>query len=931
MEKEKGKHKGHHRIGFWLSVLTAVLVVLGMIFLTLLPFAMEWGAERAILRFGADSANISDIDFNPMTGHLNVFDLQIKGPNGDRLTMEQLVVKADLFPILKKRIRFREISLTGFSIDIRQEESGDILFAGLSIPEQAAAEQEEPEIKEGGKPWGLGLGKLDVKEFSIHLVAPELDETVVLNHIYLSDFETWAPEKHGDHLLRVDLLGGTIDVEGTVRPFTDPIAVSTRIGLRELALESVMPYLEDTPVDSLSGLLSGRGQVEGTLSLRPKPSASGTIRFDLFTRDSAVRVSRDEMELEMRPGVLNVGISLVSNVDLGDVLTREAEFSLTTSLEESATRFSSKGTAVDVLQDVFSIEVSGSYSDTGTMDPSKFTAQAGVSLEGFLLRDGKNETELLRLGSFDIEEAGIRGTDEIQASLTRLRDMTLLPRPPGAAQENEPSQAFFLETLDISGFSLVDGAVLEVEEVRMDSLNAWVLREEEGDLELLKALKGVIPETADTGDKEASPGTEASETGSGKALTVNLNKFTLSGENSLAFRDLSVEPTFNFVVDSMRAGILNAATGETASPADVTLFAGMGKYSAVSVNGTAQAPWDYPDVNISVKFKAIDLPPLTPYTTRYLGYILRSGHLDTDVNILVEKGLLDSKAEIVVNRIEMDAVREEDEQRAEERLGVPVKMALSLLKDKNDDIRLTLPIEGNTRDPEFKISDLVASATGIALKKGITAYYQDLGATLLTGGLIPPGTFGLLGKLFSGVTTMTFDPVLFEPLVQELSVQGKGHLDLLAEKLAGKPDVRLVLCGKVTREDIAALRQADFNEAMEATAAVAEAGTPGGTQDDIVPPALAADTELDNLAEELFAGIAQTVDDPVPAGLPSVEEAPLSDDEKERLIEFAKQRALAVKDYLVEIGGLDPERMFVCYSDVETEEKELPPRVDLSI
>jgi hypothetical protein len=45
-----------------------------------------------LLRFGAKKATIADIDFNPMAGNLSVFDLQIQGPDDDRITMERLIV-----------------------------------------------------------------------------------------------------------------------------------------------------------------------------------------------------------------------------------------------------------------------------------------------------------------------------------------------------------------------------------------------------------------------------------------------------------------------------------------------------------------------------------------------------------------------------------------------------------------------------------------------------------------------------------------------------------------------------------------------------------------------------------------------------------------------------------------------------------------------
>ena len=130
----------------------------------------------------------------------------------------------------------------------------------------------------------------------------------------------------------------------------------------------------------------------------------------------------------------------------------------------------------------------------------------------------------------------------------------------------------------------------------------------------------------------------------------------------------------------------------------------------------------------------------------------------------------------------------------------------------------------------------------------------------------------------------------------------------------------------MTREDIAALRQADFDAAMAATDAQAIIGTATGANKGGSPQP-SAETLVAESANADMSTVVQTA----PAGPPSLEEVPLSDDEKERLIELAKQRALAVKDHLTETGGLDPERLFVCYSDVDTEKVELPPRVDLSI
>jgi hypothetical protein len=914
----------HHRLGFWLSVVTAVLVMIGMTILILLPYGLEWGAERMLLSLGAKTATITDIDFNPLTGRLTVFDLQLQGSNADRAAMERFIIQIDLFPVLKKRIRFRQISLTGFSMDIRQQEDGRVTFGGLPIPESQKPEEPEPGVENESRPWGLGLRDLDVKELTIHMITPDLDETVVVNHFSLKDFETWAPEKSGEYVLRVDLLGGAVDVEGAVRPFTEPIDLSTRIGLRELPLERLTPYIKNTPVRSLSGSLSGRGLVNAALSLQSNLAIAGTVRFDVFSRDIAVQMATERLELELQPGTLNIGLSLDSSLTMGESSSKEAEFNITATLEKAASRVVTRTASIEVLQEAFSVEVAGSYSHAGALDPSRLTANAGLSLKGLVFKGVKGPAELVRMGSLDIQGIEIKGPDDILTSRIRAGDVALFPRLPDSVRKGEPQQALALKNLEVTGISVSDRSHLTVEAVQVDSLNAWVLREKDGGFEALGVVRGIMDNPKVNEKAHGDP--QIDETGPQSSVVAHVGRFSLAGENSLAFRDLAVDPPFNFTFDSLSARINDLDTGGTNTTATVRLDAGMGKYSAVGVTGTVQPPWDTPDVDMHLELKAIDLPVLTPYTRKYLGYILRSGHLDTKMDIRVEKGALDSQADIVVNRIEMDAVKGENEKKAEERLGIPVNKALSLLKDKNDDIKLTLPVEGDLKDPEFDFSDVVVTATGLALQKSVTAYYKDLGATLLTGGLIPPGTFSIFGKLFSGVTTMAFEPVLFDPSASDLTAPSKAYLDLLSEKLDSKPKVRLVLCGKVTREDIMALRRSDLDAASAVT-------DPRATGSAAAGPVSGSPTDAAGEKRVLESGIPDMEVDKteVPAGLPTIEEVPLSDDEKERLIELAKKRALAVKDYLTETGGLDPERLFVCYSDVETSEKKLPPRVDLSI
>jgi len=415
------------------------------------------------------------------------------------------------------------------------------------------------------------------------------------------------------------------------------------------------------------------------------------------------------------------------------------------------------------------------------------------------------------------------------------------------------------------------------------------------------------------GKDDPDPSGQGEEKGGLEEIT--LGRLTLSGENSLTFRDLGVKPSVTMKFDSAGMEVTDFKSGPSGGKASFSLRAGMGKYTTLGVEGRVLGPWDNPDLDANIDLKSFDLPPLTPYADRYLGYVLNSGHLNLDSKIEITRGALNARTEVLINRIEMTPVKEEARQRAEESLGIPVKTALALLKDKNDNIELSLPVEGNLNDPEFKISDVLLTVTGNALKKGVSAYYQSLGVSILTGGLIPPGTFTVLGQVFKGTASVSFDPVVFDPLATELSEKDKDFLGQMSVSLSEKPNTRLIIIGKVTRRDIIALRRK-----APAYAGTVYAGTSEGEEGE----------EKAALIDEMTPA-GPEAGPQAPPGPPSIEEVPLSDEEKEHLNGIAKKRAENVKDFLVENGGLDPERLFILYSEVEREEDGPPPRVELSI
>jgi hypothetical protein len=971
--QQQSEEKKRSRVGFWLSILTAGLIAAGMLILILLPYAMEWGGERALLKLGAASATIEDVDFSPMTGRLILTDLKFQGDDGDRVSVEHLLIKIDLLPLLRKRVHIRTFYLLGVTGDVRQTGEGDLAVGGITFPSEPVEDEIDKPASEPASPWGIGVRSLDVREIAIRLITPELDETVQLKRFSLGHVASWEPERATSFLIRATILDAEIELEGELSPLSSEPSGQFDLNLRNFSFDKLLPYLAGYGVNDLSGTLRARGKFEGAISgterradmelsvdgnqiVAVTSTAAGnlsanqanvSIKLDgsysdqpdpgsaLFGRPAkaTVRISLDllsegleadailtpTLAMEWSHGSLDVKTSFNGTVTGEDDLSVSGEYNVLTNLAGADMGLKADGSSLALKLDQISVKADGTFARAGSPGTNDVRLMGDVALSGIGMGTGSTPSALLKVESVRVEKVKIDGMENLAVSKVSVEGIHLLERPAGSVEEGQPKEVASLANVSVDGITVESMSRVGIDTIRLDTLNAWILRKGGGALEAMEIMSAVLPDGSKTEKQPGDGSTSSSDSGMSAAVGI----FSLVGDNRLVFRDLDVQPPFQAEVDSLTVQILDLDTGKNAGPITVSVKAGMGKYSTISLDATVHPPWDKPDVNMQTRLAAIDLPPLTPYTNRYLGYILKSGHLDLDLDTVVERGNITAQAEVLVNRIEMDPVKEEDAQRAENRLGIPVNTALSLLKDKNDDIELTLPIEGNLDDPEFKATDIVLTATGNALKKGVTAYYGDLGATLLTGGLIPPGTFSFLGALFSGATTMSFEPVLFDPLDETLFTESEKYLGQLAGKLSEKPGVRLVLCGKVTHADIAALRQKEFDAAISAAGMEGPASTVLNEND--TKPA------SDVVEDQPLPAEAGTTPATVNTGPLSVEDLPLTDEEKEVLIEMAKQRALAVKGFLTEKGGLDPDRLFVCYSDVEKEKGGPPPRVDLSI
>ncbi len=119
--------------------------------------------------------------------------------------------------------------------------------------------------------------------------------------------------------------------------------------------------------------------------------------------------------------------------------------------------------------------------------------------------------------------------------------------------------------------------------------------------------------------------------------------------------------------------------------------------------------------------RGFDLPKLSAYSGRWAGYAIEKGKLTADVRYRIDGDRLAAENKLVINQLTFG-----DRVESPDATSLPVRLAVSLLKDRNGNIDLDLPISGTISDPQFSVGGLLWRAIGNLIVKVVTSPFSFL-------------------------------------------------------------------------------------------------------------------------------------------------------------------------------------------------------------
>jgi hypothetical protein len=283
-------------------------------------------------------------------------------------------------------------------------------------------------------------------------------------------------------------------------------------------------------------------------------------------------------------------------------------------------------------------------------------------------------------------------------------------------------------------------------------------------------------------------------------LTFDIGEITIDGNNTIDIQDEVVTPVFKskLAVDMLRVARIDSRRPEQAS--ELQVAGKIDEYADFSIAGDIQLFARQLNLDMQGNINSLDMPPISPYTQYYLGYIINSGHMDADLQAQVTNDDIDAKYLLKAGNPQVTIVDQTKSQPLAKALNMPLESALNLLRDKNKDIELEISMTGNIHDPDLDYSDAINQAIGKAVRTAALGYLKFT--------LGPFGALITLGQIAGEAAShISLEPIKFAAGQVVFDAIDLDYLERLAGLLDKRPELRIRICGTAVASDLAALRK----------------------------------------------------------------------------------------------------------------------------
>ncbi len=228
------------------------------------------------------------------------------------------------------------------------------------------------------------------------------------------------------------------------------------------------------------------------------------------------------------------------------------------------------------------------------------------------------------------------------------------------------------------------------------------------------------------------------------------------------FTDYTLEDKFQYDLDSMNLGSENLNSKN--ERINIALACRLNKSGLMS--GTLSInPDGFEDMEIYYLVKDLLITDINPYSKYYVATPFINGKILYENKTTIVDNQLKS-----INKLFIEKIKVGSKTRSKGLYDLPVKLAVTILRDPKGNIDLEIPVEGDLNDPSYKIGKVIWAVFKNLIIKAVKA------------------PFSLIANAFGGKEE-DYKEIRFEYLQRSVTEDQEKILGNLVKLLNGKPDL----------------------------------------------------------------------------------------------------------------------------------------------
>lgn len=276
------------------------------------------------------------------------------------------------------------------------------------------------------------------------------------------------------------------------------------------------------------------------------------------------------------------------------------------------------------------------------------------------------------------------------------------------------------------------GPTIRIASIRIEGAYLSALRSAEGKLRVVPSLLERPTPAAQNKDKAAP--------------RVEIGRIELAGA-AVEFFDASVRrPALKIRLEQLDASVQDLVVPDLSGRTKLKLegvLKGLRQDGRVAVQGWMDLSTQ--DSDLSSSLRRVELAALQPYLVKAAETGVKKGTLDLDLHATVQNHRLKAPGKLVLDNLELDSG-------GSTFMGMPRQAVLGLLKDKNGRIDISFVLEGDLKDPAFRLNESFATKVGATIADTFGISFEGLVRGIgSVGQKAASGAAEGLGKAFKGL------------------------------------------------------------------------------------------------------------------------------------------------------------------------------------